>query len=183
MLIPFFEEEGVIEIRGSLELAGSVQMPEARGNKRYDIHFSGNTDQVISGNGNVLRSFNLTAGKNGGSLNLSPDNGGTVISADNQVILDMHTEAVFADNGNFIYAGNSVNIGGDPGSYRLTGTLVLAGYIEGIVRGAGKNNNFNIRDSAGSNANPAAVFNNIIISADNSGGNSGSGTGPATSCR
>jgi hypothetical protein len=167
---PFFEEEGVIEIRGSLELAGSVQMPEARGNKRYDIHFSGNADQVISGNGNVLRSFNLTAGKIGGSLNLSPDNGGTVISADNQVILDMHTEAVFADNGNFIYAGNSVNIGGDPGSYRLTGTLVLAGYIEGIVRGAGKNNNFNIRDSAGSNANPAAVFNNIIISADNSGG-------------
>jgi hypothetical protein len=167
---PVFEEEGVIEIRGSLELAGSVQMPEARGNKRYDIHFSGNADQVISGNGNVLRSFNLTAGKTGGSLNLSPDNGGTVISADNQVTLDFNPGAVFADNGNIIYAGNSVNLSGDPGSYRLTGTLVLAGNIEGVVSGAGRNNNFNIRDSAGSNTNAAAVFNNIIISADNSNG-------------
>jgi hypothetical protein len=167
---PVFEEDGSVEIRGSIELAGAVQMPDARGNRRYDIRFSGNADQVITGNGNVLRSFNLIAGKTGGSLSLSPGNGGTVISADNQVILDMAPEAVFADNGNFIYAGNSVNISGDPGSYRLTGTLVLAGNIEGIVRGAGNNNNFNIRDSAGSNSNPSAAFNNIIISAVNNGG-------------
>lgn len=167
---PVFEGEAEIGIRGSLELAGSVQMPDARGEQRYDLLFSGSADQAITGNGNVIRSFNLIIAKTGGSVDLSAGNGGTLLSADNQIIVNLAPGARFADNGNEIYAGNSVNTDGSAGSYDLTGTLILADYIEGVVNGAGNNNNFNIRDSGSSNSNAAAIFNNIIIKAANRGG-------------
>lgn len=167
---PVFVGYGEIGIRGNLALNGTVKMPDARGNHRYDLHFSGDSDQLISGNGNVARGYNVTFNKPAGRVNFSAERGSTILSSDNQIILSMGPEAYFEDNGIDIYAGNSVNIDGSPQSYNFTGTLILADFHEGIVYGSGSGNNFNVRDSNNNNSNPAASFNNIIVSAGNSDG-------------
>jgi hypothetical protein len=167
---PVFHGNGIIQIRGDLRLEGTVQMPDSRDEHEYDLVFTGNHDQLISGNGNVVRGYNVVFDKAGGLVSFSGDNGGTSLSSDNQLRLVMAAEANFEDNGITIYAGNSVNIDGDPESYNFSGTLVLAGYQEGIVRGAGQDNNFNIRDSNRNNTNVVAALNNVIIRADNTDG-------------
>ena len=161
---------GDIEIRGNLELRGTVGMPDARGSDEYSLMFTGNNNQLISGNGNVLRGYNVTFEKQSGSVAFSTANGGTVLSSDNQLILNISGDAMFKDNGIDIYAGNSVNIDGSPANYDFTGTLILAGTEEGIVKGAGNNNNFNVRDSGSNNSLPRAALNNIIVRAENPDG-------------
>jgi hypothetical protein len=184
---PFFEGNGTVSIRGNLTLEGNVTMPAARGSNLYNLEFTGSHDQLISGNGNVVRGYNITFDKAGGMVSFpagnsetpgtgettnggTSANGATILSSDNQLIMNMTGESMFGDSGITIYAGNSVNIGGNTGSYNFTGTLVLAGIEEGIVNGAGSGNNFNIRDSNQGNANPVAELNNIIIRAQNSDG-------------
>ena len=167
---PSFEEDGDIEIRGDLTLEGTVQMPDARDAHRYDLKFSGSGDQVISGNGNIVRGYNITFDKAGGKVSFSDENGGTILASDNQLTLNMGAGAMFEDSGIDIYAGNSVNIAGDATSYDFTGTLILADFEEGIVRGAGEGNNFNIRDSGSNNSSAVAGLNNLVVRAANQGG-------------
>jgi hypothetical protein len=167
---PVFDRNGTIRIRGNLSLEGSVTMPDARGAAEYSIRFSGSSDQSIEGNGNILRGYDITFDKSGGAVSFSEAGGGTVLSADNQLRMTMAGDAMFTDNGIMIYAGNSVNIAGNPEAYDFTGTLILAGTEEGIVNGAGSENNFNVRDSNRNNSNMAAALNNLIIRANNENG-------------
>ncbi len=169
-LDPVFNGNGVIEIMGGLSLKGHVQMPDARGNHEYDLVFTGHSEQLISGNGNVVRGYNIVFDKSAGTVTFSDENGGTTLSSDNQMIYKMMPNAAFIDNGITIYAGNSVNISGNPESYNFTGTFVLADYHKGIINGAGNNNNFNIRDSNNNNTNASAELNNLIIRTKNQDG-------------
>lgn len=167
---PWFSDGTIIELRGDLILKGNVAMPDARGSKRYDLYFTGYHDQVIRANGNLIRGYNIGFNKTGGVITFSGDEGGATLSSDNQLMMIMGRNARFNDNGISIYAGNSVNIDGAAGSYNFTGTLILADEKEGVVRGAGSNNNFNVRDSNESQSNTVAVLNNIIIKARNKNG-------------
>lgn len=165
---PEFSGNGTITLTGNLNLTGTVTMPAARGANEYNFSFSGSAAQTLSGNGNVIRSYNMDFNKSEGSVTLSSANGGTTLSTDNQLTLNIGSDASFADNGQTIYAGNSVNIAGDGDAYQFTGTLILAGTEEGIVNGSGAGNNFNIRE--GSNSNIVAELNNLVIRVENSGG-------------
>ncbi|TVR75419.1 MAG: T9SS C-terminal target domain-containing protein [Marinilabiliales bacterium] len=167
---PDFTEAGEIEVRGDLTLRGQVRMPDARGNREYDLRFTGPHDQLITGNGNVIRGYNIIFDKPAGRVGFSPANGGAILASDNQLILIMGPDALFEDDGIDIYAGNSVNIAGDPSSYNFTGTLILAGTEDGIVKGAGAGNNFNIRDSGSNNSNAAAALNNLVVRVANRDG-------------
>jgi hypothetical protein len=164
-ITPVFEGEGTISISGHLTLTGSVPMPDARDSDEYSWIFSSNSDQTITTNENVLRGYNLQFIKEQGNLTFTQN---SFISSDNQMTFNFSPDATFEDNGITIYAGNSVNIGGNADSYNFTGTLILAGTEEGIVKGAGQDNNFNIRQ--GENTNAVAHFNNIIIRAANTDG-------------
>ncbi len=162
---PVFDGHGTINISGNLTLAGQVNMPDARDSNEYDIQFGGDETQNISANGNVLRAYNMRFLKTQGGITIDEN---SAISADNQFTFNIGTEAFFADNGIDIYAGNSVNIDGDPESYHFTGTLILAGTEPGIVKGAGAGNNFNIRRD--DNTNAVAALNNLVVRVTNTGG-------------
>ena len=166
---PQFSGNGTITLTGNLNLTGTVTMPAARGANEYNFSFSGSAAQTLSGNGNVIRSYEMNFNKSEGSVSLNAANGGTTISTDNQLTFNIGSDASFADNGQTIYAGNSVNIAGDGDSYDFTGTLILAGTEEGIVNGAGTGNNFNVRED-GNNGLIVAALNNLIVKAANSGG-------------
>lgn len=163
---PVFPGDGTVFIHGNTTLNGIVSMPDARNaNTAYNILFAGNAEQEIVTNGNVLRAYNMDFIKASGSISFA-DN--SIISSDNQLSFTFDGNASLFDNGIMMYAGNSVNIAGDGDAYNFTGTLVLAGTEEGIVKGAGDGNNFNIRE--GDNANMVASLNNIIVRARNTDG-------------
>ncbi len=164
-IVPEFNGNGTVSVRGDLTLSGAVNMPDARGGSEYSILFSGPYHQIINTNGNVLRSFNMNFVKAEGAVNFAE---GSIISTDNQLTLNIGADAAFHDNGIAIYAGNSVNIAGDGGAYNFTGTLILAGTEDGIVKGVGAGNNFNIRESG--NTNIVAELNNLVISVENTDG-------------
>ena len=164
---PVFNENGTVLIRKDLTLTGNVQMPDSRDSHEYDLYFSGSNDQLVSGNGNIVRGYNITFDKSAGTVSFPGENGGTTLSSDNQLRLSMAEGSLFEDSGITIYAGNSVNIAGGTASYNFTGTLVLAGHEEGTVKGAGAGNNFNIRDSNQNNTNMQARLNNLVVRADN----------------
>lgn len=164
---PVFTGNGNITLTGNMTLQEEVQMPDARGAAQYNILFTGNGNQLINTGTNVLRSYNLSFEKSGGSVSFL--SGGT-ISSDNQLTLHFTGDATFSDNGITIYAGNSVNIGGDGEAYNFTGTLILAGTEAGIVNGSGSGNNFNIRETADINQNALAALNNLVIRVQNTGG-------------
>ena len=164
---PVFTGDGTISIAGNLTLSGNLVMPDAREAALYNVVFNGADDQHINTGNNVLRSYDMTFEKNTGSITFEE---GSTISSDNQMIFDIATGASFADNGITIYAGNSVNIAGDGDSYSFTGTLILAGDEEGIVKGSGANNNFNLRERTNVNDNIVAELNNLIIRVANTDG-------------
>ncbi len=165
---PVFDGDGMITVSGNMTLEGSVSMPAARDENEYDFTFTGTGDQVLSSNGNVFRSYETIIIKTEGSFELDADNGGTILSTDNQITFNVSEDASFADNGQTIYAGNSVNIAGDGDAYNYTGTLILAGTEDGIVNGSGDDNNFNIREDG--NDNIVAELNNIIVRVENTDG-------------
>ncbi|MDR4989358.1 MAG: T9SS type A sorting domain-containing protein [Bacteroidales bacterium] len=167
---PVFTGNGTVALTGNLTLTGAVQFPDARDAAEYNLVFSGDAEQLITGNGNTVRSYETTMTKTAGSVSLVAGNGGTTLSTDNQLIMNFSSTALFSDNGNDIYAGNSVNFAGDTNSYNLTGTLILAGTIEDVVLGAGAGNNFNIRESTTLNNQPVAALNNVHIQVANTGG-------------
>lgn len=167
---PVFHNSGETTIRGNFKLNGVVRMPDSRGEKEYDIIFTGKSDQLISSNGNIIRSYNMIFDKSGGSVSFSNGNGNSSISSDNEMIFSLSPEASFSDNGITIYAGNSVNISGTAESYNFTGNLILADFEEGIINGAGNNNEFSIRDSWTNNQNITASLNNLVIRAYNPDG-------------
>lgn len=163
---PHFNGDGIVIIHGNINITGNVVMPDARdSDNRYDLMFAGDQDQAIATNGNVLRAYNMDFVKSNGSIAFAEN---SIISSDNQLGFFFGEDALFEDNGIVIYAGNSINIAGDADAYDFTGTLILAGTEEGIVKGSGDDNNFNIRE--GDNENPVAALNNIIIRVENSGG-------------
>ncbi len=164
---PVFSGDGDISVTGNMALEGSVTMPPSRDLDEYEFFFTGAENQILSANGNIFRSYEMNVIKSEGSFELDDCCGGTTISTDNQLTLNLTDNASFADNGQTIYAGNSVNIFGD-GSYDFTGTLILAGTEEGIVNGSGDDNNFNIRDD--DNDNITAELNNIIVRVANTDG-------------
>jgi len=166
---PVFSGDGDITVTGNLSLEGAVTMPRSRGFDEYEFFFTGSGNQVISANGNIFRSYEISVIKSEGSFELDAGNGGTTISTDSQLTFNISGSASLADNGQTIYAGNSVNIDGD-GSYDFTGTLILAGTEEGIVNGSGDDNNFNIRDNDNDSDNPVAELNNIIVRVANTDG-------------
>lgn len=164
-ITPVFNGNDDVIIRGDLILNGSVAMPDARLADEYNFIFNGTGAQTITGNGNVVRAYNHDFIKTNGSISLAVN---TTLSTDNQLTFVMDAGTSFDDNSNLIYAGNSVNIGGDESAYNFTGTLILADTEAGIVKGSGDGNNFNIRE--GNNANIVAALNNITITAPNVGG-------------
>lgn len=162
---PVFDDQGGdIFIRGNLNIQGTANFPDARGNAEYNFVFNGSGDQEVSSDGNVVRSYNMTFEKPSGRFTFG-DN--TVISADNELVFMLDQPVLFEDNGINIYAGNSVTIGGQ-GNYNFSGTLVLAGNQTGIVNGAGTGNQFAIHD--GNNGAIVTSLHNINISAPNTGG-------------
>jgi len=164
---PEFNGNGTITVSGNLTLQEEVIMPDARGAAQYSFMFSGAEDQLISTNGHVLRGYNMNFVKTEGSVGFTPE---SIISSDNQLTFHFTDGSTFTDNGITIYAGNSVNIGGVSDAYNFTGTLILAGTETGIVNGAGPGNNFNLRDADGSNQNPVAAINNLVVRVQNTGG-------------
>jgi|LSQX01.1.fsa_nt_gb hypothetical protein len=164
---PEFSENGTITVKGNLNLEGDVVMPDARGAAQYSIVFNGTGDQLIDTDGNVLRSYNMNFEKEDGNISFAI---GSIISTDNQLTFYFTNEAKLNDNGILMYAGNSVNIGGNPDAYDFSGTLILAGTEEGIVNGSGSGNNFNIRETKDINNNAVAPLNNLIIRVANTGG-------------
>lgn len=164
---PVFTGNGTITVQGNMTLLGGVNMPDARGASQYSFSFSGNAVQLINTNNNVLRSYDMGFVKTSGSIAFTS---GSIISTDNQFTLNIGSQATFTDNGITIYAGNSVNIAGNPEFYVFTGTLILAGTEPGIVKGSGAGNNFNLRLSEASNTNMAATLNNVIVRVANTGG-------------
>lgn len=164
---PVFSENGTITVKGNLNLEGDVMMPDARGAAQYSIVFNGTGEQLIDTDGNVLRSYNMNFEKEDGNISFAI---GSIISTDNQLTFYFTNEAKLNDNGILMYAGNSVNIGGNPDAYDFSGTLILAGTEEGIVNGSGSGNNFNIRETKDINNNAVAPLNNLIIRVANTGG-------------
>ncbi|MCC5923017.1 MAG: hypothetical protein JJT77_04445, partial [Crocinitomicaceae bacterium] len=164
---PVFNGNGVVNIQGNVTLLNSVQMPNARGAAEYNLLFNGAGNQMITTNGNALRSYNFEVNKSSGELTLATN---SIVSSDNQLIVFFDQTATFADNGATIYAGNSVNIGGNGTAYDFSGTVVLADEIANVVLGAGNGNNFNLRATPNSNTNIAAALNNLTIQAVNQGG-------------
>ena len=164
---PVFIGNGTISIAGNLTLSGNFVMPDAREAAEYNVIFNGSGDQHVNTGSNVLRSYEMTFEKTTGAITFEE---GSTIASDNQMIFDIATGASFADNGITIYAGNSVNIAGDGDSYSFTGTLILAGEEEGIVKGSGVGNNFNLRERTNVNDNIVAELNNLVIRVANSGG-------------
>ncbi|MCH8534250.1 MAG: T9SS type A sorting domain-containing protein [Flavobacteriaceae bacterium] len=160
---PEFDGDGNINITGNMNLEGQVNMPDSRGADEYEVFFLGDFDQSINTNGNVFRAYEINIEKTQGAFNLEGD-----ISTDSQLTFNFSNTGVFNDNGNTIYAGNSVNLAGEESSYNFTGTLILADFEEGIINGTGDDNNFNVRE--GSNDNAVATFNNIIVRAVNEDG-------------
>lgn len=162
---PVFNGDGELEIFGNFTLDGTVNMPDARDADEYDIIYSGSEDQIITGNGNVVRAYSAEVDKTEGTISLAAN---TTFATDNQIKFVLTTPAIFQDNGNTIHAGNSVNMAGDSEAYELTGTLILNDFESGVVKGSGDGNNFNIREDE--NENIVAVLNNVTIRAVNSGG-------------
>ena len=157
---------GVINVTGDLTLSGTVTMPRSRGVDvaDFDFFFVGDGNQSINGGSNLFRCYEFNVVKTSGEFNLN-----TAISSDSQLNLNVSGVALFKDNGNTIYAGNSVNITGDEASYELTGTLVLADEIAGIINGSGDGNNFNVRGASNSEQ-VVAQLNNLTVQARNTGG-------------
>ncbi len=166
---PVFSGTGDLVINGDMTLNGSVTMPQSRGFDEYDVFFTGSGDQTLSGNGNLFRSYEFNVVKSSGIFQLNDSNGGTDFSSDSQLNLNVTGTAEFRDNGQTIYAGNSVNIEGEGDNYSFTGTLILADQIENVVNGAGDDNNFNIRGSGNSEA-AVARLGNVIVQAPNDDG-------------
>lgn len=161
---PQFDGNGALVISGDVSLEGNVTLPVARDANEYNFTFSGDFDQAINTNGNLFRSYEISVQKTAGSFDLNGN-----ISTDSQLVLNFSGSSSFNDNGNTIFAGNSVNVDGLESAYNFTGTLVLADFEEGVVNGSGDGNNFNVRDS-GSNDNAVAALNNVIVSAVNESG-------------
>jgi hypothetical protein len=164
---PVFNGNGTVTIQGNTTLMNTVQMPDARGAAEYNLLFNGASNQTITTNGNVLRSYNFEVNKSSGAFDIAAN---STVSSDNQLILFLDQTATFADNGATIYAGNSVNIGGEGTAYDFTGTVILADEIANIVLGAGNGNNFNLRATPNSNTNIVAALNNLTVQAENQGG-------------
>ncbi|GEM_PF-6456814 len=160
---PEFNGDGNLNITGNIVLDGTVNMPDSRDADEYEVFFIGNFDQSIITNDNTFRAYEINVEKTAGTFDLEGD-----ISTDSQLTFNVSGAALLSDNGNTIFAGNSVNVAGEETSYNFTGTLILADFEEGIINGAGDDNNFNIRE--GSNDNAVAAFNNIIIRAVNEDG-------------
>lgn len=164
---PVFAGNGIVNILGDMTLLNNVLMPNARGAAEYDLLFNGAGNQTVTTNGNVLRSYNFEVNKTSGMFEIAVDD---TVSSDNQFILFFDQTATFADNGAYIYAGNSVNIGGEGSAYDFTGTLILADEITNVVFGSGNGNNFNLRATPNDNDNIVAAINNFTIQAVNQGG-------------
>lgn len=160
---PEFNGNGNLNITGDVNLLGTVNMPDSRDADEYEVFFIGDFDQNINTNGNLFRAYEMNIEKSTGEFNLQGD-----ISTDSQLSFNLNNTALLNDNGNTIFAGNSVNIAGEESNYNLTGTLILADFEEGVINGAGNDNNFNVRE--GSNNNAVATFNNIIVRAVNEDG-------------
>ena len=162
---PTFDGDDEIEIHGDFTLNGTVNMPDARDEDEYDILYVGSGNQTVSGNGNVVRAYSAEVKKTSGEFHVAPN---TIFATDNQMKFEIQSPAEFHDNGNTLHAGNSFNADGDEAAYFLTGTLILDDDTPGIVKGAGNENNFNVRND--DNDNPVCEFNHIIVRAVNNDG-------------
>lgn len=118
---------------------------------------SGNGNQTVFGNGNVLAcsQFNSLT-KTAGSLSLSTVGGSTTITTQDDIKLNMPAGVTFTDNGNDLNVGGDFETAGVTGSYSLTGTLTLNGNSAAAV---------NIRQdgTGGSGAVGVAELNNVVI--------------------
>lgn len=158
--------DGTVSVRGDLNLIGNVTMPVFR-NLPFPvtIQFDGDGNQLIEGNGTVVRGFDTRIIKSSGTIDLSS---GTLLSADNQLEFDLTGSAIFNDNGNDLYAGKDLIISGSAGGYNLTSTIILADEEAGIVLGEGDGNDFQIRNN--NNQSIDVSLNNLTLRAANIGG-------------
>lgn len=156
----------VIGVRNDLTFFGNNTMPVPRDlPEPVEFLFNGDGDQVIDANNAVLRAFDITINKTDGELSVA---NGTTLSADNVFSMDLSGTASIVDNGETFYAGKDLIVSGDAASYDLTGTVVLADEITGIVKGIGDGNNFAIRNK--DNESIDGALNNLTVSAANVGG-------------
>lgn len=156
----------VIGVRNNLTFFGTNTMPVPRDlPEPVEFLFNGDGDQIINANNSVLRAFDMTILKTAGELSVA---NGTTLSADNVFSMDLSGTASIVDNGETFYAGKDLIVSGDPTSYNLTGTVVLADEIAGIVKGVGDGNNFAIKNK--NNQCIDGVLNNLTLSAANVGG-------------
>ena len=159
--------DGTISIRGNLTLIGSVTMPDFRTLPfPVTMQFDGDGNQTIQGNGAVVRGFDTRIIKSSGTIDLAT---GTLLSADNQLELDLTGTALFNDNGNDLYAGKDLIVSGIPTAYNLTSSIILADQEAGVVLGEGNGNNFQVRNNI--NQSIDVPLNNLILRAANTGGN------------
>jgi hypothetical protein len=158
--------DGTVSVRGDLNLIGNVTMPVFR-NLPFPvtIQFDGDGNQLIEGNGAVVRGFDTRIIKSSGTIDLSS---GTILSADNQLELDLSGTAVFNDNGNDLYAGKDLIISGIQAGYNLTAAIILAEEEPGIVLGEGDGNDFQIKNN--NNQSIDVALNDLTLRAANIGG-------------
>jgi hypothetical protein len=158
--------DGTVSVRGDFTLIGSVTMPDFRTLPfPVTMQFDGDGNQIIEGNGAVVRGFDTRIIKSSGTIDLAS---GTILSADNQLEFDLTGSAEFNDNGNNLYAGKDLIVSGSPGAYNLTSTIILADEEAGIVLGEGDGNDFQIRNN--NNQSIDVALNNLTLRAANIGG-------------
>lgn len=159
-------QPAVIGVRNNLTFFGTNTMPVPRDlPEPVEFLFNGDGDQIIDANNGVIRAFDITILKTDGEISVAP---GTTLSADNVFDMDLSGTASIVDNGETFYVGKDLIVSGDPTSYSLTGTIVLADEITGIVKGFGDGNNFSIRNK--NNESIDGVLNNLTLAAANVGG-------------
>lgn len=118
---------------------------------------SGNGNQVITGNGNLLScsQFNCLT-KTAGSLTLSLIGGSSNVTTQDDIKMNLPAGVTFTDNGNTLSVGGDFETAGQTASYLLTGTLSMDGFPAAPV-------NIRLDGAGGSGVAGVAEINNLVI--------------------
>lgn len=124
---PVFSSIGFMTIRGDLTLSGSVNMPVARNNVHYAFVFAGDAVQTLTGNGNVMRSFELEVDKAVGSVEITD---GTVFIVEDELIL---RSGELINNGSLVLSSTAFDetarVSGI-GTGTITGNITLERWLD-----------------------------------------------------
>lgn len=132
---PVFSSIGFMTIRGDLTLSGSVNMPVARNNVHYAFVFAGDAVQTLTGNGNLMRSFEMEVDKTDGSVEITD---GTVFIVENELTL---RSGELINNGSLVLASTAFDetarVSG-AGSGTITGNITIERWLDSdAVAGSG----------------------------------------------